>query len=122
MIIKESIETQYGDVETNIIHCDSCGKKVLIDGALRWLELRHLDRDVPPLHFCTLRCVEQGTHALLAIGVEEMAMSNWSRITEHVSRAAQVRPLRQATRHFVYRFKTWRGRCLIVDLSFPRGN
>ncbi len=122
MIVKEPIKTQYGDVETNIIHCDGCGKKALIDGALRWLELRHLDRDVPPLHFCRLRCVVLGVGGLLAIGVEEMAMSNWSRIIEHVSRAAQVRPLRQATRHFVYRFKTWRGRCLIVDLSFPHGS
>ena len=94
MIIKESVETQYGDVETKVIHCDSCGKKALIDGALRWLELRHLDRDVPPLHFCRLRCVVLGVGELLSIGVEEMKMSNWRQIEAHVSKAGErdVRP------------------------------
>ena len=87
MIIKETIETQYGDVETKIIHCDGCGKKALIDGALRWLELRHLDRDVPPLHFCNLRCVVLGTSGLLAIGVEEMVMANWTQVEAYVSEA-----------------------------------
>ncbi len=87
MIVKESIETQYGAVETKITHCDNCGEKALIDGALRWLELRHLDRDVPPLHFCRLRCVVLGVGELLSIGVEEMRMSNWPQIEAHASRA-----------------------------------
>lgn len=89
MLIKESVKTQYGIVETKIIHCDSCGKKALIDGALRWLELRHLDRDVPPLHFCCLRCVVPGVVELLAVGVEEMRMSNWPQIEACVSRAGE---------------------------------
>lgn len=87
MIIKESVETQYGTVSTNIVHCDGCGKKSLIDGTLRWLELRHLDRDVPPLHFCDLRCTRRAVTELLAAGVEEMAMANWSQVVEHVSKA-----------------------------------
>lgn len=89
MIVKDIVETQYGDVETKIIHCDGCGKKSLIDGALRWLELRHLDRDVPPLHFCSLLCAQHGIVGLLDIGIDEMRMANWNQIEAHVSKAGE---------------------------------
>lgn len=84
MLLKQiEVQTELGPVKTLLVHCDQCGRKMMPDGAMDWLELRRLDRAVPQLHFCSLSCAMSFVQSLLRIGVETIDQENWETILSH---------------------------------------
>lgn len=88
------VNTDLGTVKTLVAHCDHCGKKHLVSGeiiggAMGWLEVRRFDKDVPPIHFCTLRCLINGIGGLLELGINELSTDNWARILEYCTKAGE---------------------------------
>lgn len=88
MLLKQiEVQTELGPIKTLLVHCDQCGRKMIPDGAMNWLETRRLDRDVPQLHFCSLRCLGIAVQVLLRLGVDAIDQKNWPIILEYCSKA-----------------------------------
>jgi hypothetical protein len=88
------VNTDLGAIKTLVAHCDECGKKHFISsdtvgGAMAWLELRRFDREVPPIHFCSLECLLNGIKGLADLGVSELNTENWPRILERCTKAGE---------------------------------
>ena len=91
MLLKQiEVQTELGPIKTLLVHCDQCGQKMMPDGAMNWLELRRLDRDVPQLHYCSLGCVKEGVEALLSLGFEAIDQDNWESILGYCSERLNV--------------------------------
>lgn len=95
MLLKNCmVNTDLGTIKTVLAHCDSCGKKHLVSdgisgGAMGWLEVRRLDREVPSIHFCSLACLLKGVGELVDLGIAELSTDNWGRIFKHFSTAGE---------------------------------
>lgn len=88
MIFKDyTVETEFGKVKTLVIHCDYCGRKHMVNGAMDWLEIHRLDNDIPPIHYCSLNHLIKGTQMLKDKGINVLEQGSWSLINGTCSRA-----------------------------------
>lgn len=95
MLLKDfTVETELGTIKALVAHCDYCGKKHfagsnVVGGAMDWLEVRRLDLDLPPVHFCSLDHLAKGVQAFQEKGIKVLERGNGPLINGICSRAGE---------------------------------
>lgn len=83
MLLKDfTVETELGKVKILVAHCDYCGRKHfagsnVVGGANDWLEIRRLDLDLPPVHYCSLDHLAKGVQVFQKRGITVLERGNW---------------------------------------------
>lgn len=77
MLLKERVNTEFGMAQAHTAHCDYCGKKHIVDGAMDWIEVLRLDHSTQPLHFCCIDHLVKGGKRFQDRGIKALDRGSW---------------------------------------------